>query len=143
MKTVQMNKNDFSIIKGIELVIRIIIGYIFASHGINALLLNETMLQYFTFLGLSTNLSVSFLIIVGIIDLVVAGLILFKPKKFIVIWTIIWPIAPAVMEQLVNPDKLSHFLSHLIQNILPGVILYLILFTPLVERIVKTFRRRI
>ena len=134
-----MNKHTLT--NGINWIIRIIVAYIFASHGIKALLQNEIMLQYFTFLGFTTSASAILLALVGIVDLIVAGFVLFKPKRIVVIWTIFWPMVVAIMGQVVNPDKLSHFLTHLIEHILPGVILYLVLFTPLVKILIKKLER--
>ena len=123
----------------IQWTIKIIVAYLFIIHGIKALLQDQVMLSYFTYFGFSLGLSIVLLILVGILDLIVAGFVLFKPKKFIVIWAIIWPIVPTIMEQLLTSDKISHFVSHLIQHTLPGVALYIVMFTPLIEKIIKKF----
>ena len=122
--------------------VRIIVAYIFASHGIKALLQSPTMLEYFTFLGFSSTIAALSLLLVGVIDLAVVGFLLLKPIKIIVIWTMIWPIVPTIMSQVINPDELSHFVIHLFEHIIPGAILYLVLFTPFFKKTVEKFRGR-
>ena len=124
----------------IEWIARIVIVYFFAIHGLDALLKNKVMLMYFTHIGISYSMAIYLLPLVGILDLVVASLIIFRPFKLLVIWAMIWPIIPGYLELSLFRSGYYIFFKYLIIHCLPGLILYTTRFTKILQNLIEKIR---
>jgi len=136
-KNLKLNK----VPKLIEWLTRGLIFYFFLIHGIDALKLDQIMLMYFKYLGFSLGISKFFLILVGLLDLTIAGLVIFKPFRILAIWTIIWPIIPATVDYLLFRPDLVNLVKYLIMHCTPGIVFYLLRFSNLSDQLSNRKKR--
>lgn len=76
--------------KIVEWVLRIAIAGEFIGHGMFALNLKQGWFHYFTDLGISVDQVPTLLILIGIMDLVVALIVLIRPIRIVLLWAILW-----------------------------------------------------
>ena len=89
--------------KIIEWVLRIAIFGEFLGHGVFALQGKKQWLDWIAQLtGASDVLSVQLLTLVGIIDIVIAFVILLKPMRIVLIWAAVWGFWTALMRPIVG-----------------------------------------
>ena len=86
--------------KKVEWVLRIGIFGTFLGHGIFAINRKTEWLIYLTTVGIPSNTAPDFLQFIGILDILVAFIILIKPIKTVVIWAFIWAIATALIRPI-------------------------------------------
>ncbi len=87
-------------IKHIEWVLRVAIGLTFLGHGFLALQGNEKWIPYLETFGFSINWSENVLGWIGVLDIIVAFIILIKPIKVVVYWALIWTLATALIRHI-------------------------------------------
>ncbi len=92
-----MNLNSIS---KSELVLRIGICGSFLGHGVFALMIKKSWIPYITVVGFSEQTAMTVLFLIGILDLCVAVLALFKPLKLVLIWATIWGFATALIRPI-------------------------------------------
>jgi len=80
----------------------------------------------FTAVGLSPDMAVILMPIVGILDVVVALLLLRNPSRFVAAWAGLWPIIPSIGAYMTGHSSLSHEVVHIIPPLIAGGMLFLI-----------------
>ncbi|MBI2100866.1 MAG: hypothetical protein HYT47_02500 [Candidatus Vogelbacteria bacterium] len=89
--------------KIIEWVLRIAVAGEFLGHGVFALQGKAQWVKWFADFGISdVNLATQLLFLVGIMDLVVALVVLVKPLKPILLWAAFWGFWTALVRPLVG-----------------------------------------
>lgn len=87
---------DMNHLKKVKLLLRIGGFGVFFGHGVVAFQGNEAWIPLLTTFGFSVESAILLLSIIGIIDIVVAFLILFLPLRIILIWASLWAFATAL-----------------------------------------------
>lgn len=82
---------------GIVLAAFLFLLWNYVAHGVQALLISEKYIPITTYVGLPSWT----LVLVGIMDLCIALALFFRPNKYVVVYALLWPIAPLVLEYLV------------------------------------------
>tara|TARA_B100001964_G_C14114967_1_gene545649 strand:- start:518 stop:901 length:384 start_codon:yes stop_codon:yes gene_type:complete len=88
------------VIKDYEWILRIGIFGTFLGHGIFALMIKQSWIPYFTLIGFSESTAMSLLPLIGIMDIVVAMLALFKPLKIVLAWATAWAFVTALIRPI-------------------------------------------
>ena len=88
-----MNKK---MLKAIEWLLRIGIFMCFLGHGLIALRGNKTWLPYLEIVGFNGDFAIDVMFTIGILDVIVALIVLLKPIKFIVLWACFWTLTTAL-----------------------------------------------
>ncbi len=86
----------------IHLLLRIALALTFLGHGIFALNGRMSWIPYLTTLGIPENTAISLLPLIGILDLVVATLLVLKPFKWLYLWCFIWTFSTALVRPSVG-----------------------------------------
>ncbi|MBL4642720.1 MAG: hypothetical protein JKY44_03915 [Flavobacteriaceae bacterium] len=118
-----MNK---SILKTIEWILRIGIFLCFLGHGVIALGENTAWIPYLELLGLKGNVALDVMFIIGIVDVLVAFVILIKPIKIIVFWACFWTLITALVRPI-SGESIWTFVERGPNWITP-ILLYLVLY---------------
>ena len=84
-------------LKSIEYILRAVVFLTFLGHGVVALQRNPVWLGYLLTAGFSMEQAKILIVFIGILDLIVAVTILFKPFKYVVVWAIIWTFLTALI----------------------------------------------
>jgi|SRR3990167_1281782 len=93
-----MNKN-----KTIEWILRLAVAGEFLGHGVFALQGKMQWVKWFADFGVSdVNLATRLLFIVGLMDLLVALIVLVKPLKPVLLWATFWGFWTALVRPLVG-----------------------------------------
>ncbi len=79
-----------------EWVLRIGVFGAFLGHGIFALGVKQGWIPLITSFGLSEATAIAILPLIGIMDIVVAFLVLIQPIRIVLIWATLWALATAV-----------------------------------------------
>lgn len=87
-------------VKQAEWVLRIGIFGTFLGHGIFALGIKQSWIPYFTSVGISADAAATWLLLIGIMDIVVASLALVKPYKVVLAWASIWGFVTAIIRPI-------------------------------------------
>ncbi|MFA6095667.1 MAG: hypothetical protein WC767_02380 [Candidatus Paceibacterota bacterium] len=96
--------------KIIEWVLRIAVAGEFLGHGVFALQGKEGWFKYFEAVGISNpETIVSLLLLVGILDLVLALIVLVKPVRIAVLWMAFWGLWTALIRWPIGPDPIWDF----------------------------------
>ena len=86
--------------KVVEWVLRIAVAGEFIGHGVFALQGKESWIEYFTVVGFSAEAGASLLPIIGIMDIVLAILILVRPIRLALLWMAFWGFATALIRPI-------------------------------------------
>ncbi|KAA3610166.1 MAG: hypothetical protein D8M58_06955 [Calditrichaeota bacterium] len=86
--------------KKIEWILRIGIFGTFLGHGIFAYLGKASWLVYLTTVGISAQAAPDILKFIGMLDILVAFIILLRPVKIVIIWALIWTLATALIRPI-------------------------------------------
>ena len=97
-------------LKKAEWVLRIAVFGTFLGHGAFALQGKEGWFKYFNAVGISnSNTITTLLLLIGIMDVTLALLVLFKPIRVVLIWMTIWAFWTALLRWPVGPDPIWDF----------------------------------
>ena len=89
-------------------ILRIAIAGEFLGHGVFALQSKKVWVQWISQLtGAESGLATQLLFLVGLLDLLVAVVVLLKPVRVILLWAIIWGFWTALVRPLVGADWLD------------------------------------
>ena len=91
-------------LKWVKLILRIGISGTFLGHGILAIGVNLVWLQFFTTIGISVETGKALMPVIGILDLIIAMVVLFWPIKIFLLWAIFWTFLTALMRPLSGTD---------------------------------------
>lgn len=82
--------------KILEWILRIGISGEFIGHAVFALQAKEAWIKYFTAIGFSADAAVEIMPYIGVIDLFLGVLILFKPIRGLLLWMALWGLLTAI-----------------------------------------------
>lgn len=98
-----MHMNNITNNKKIEWILRVGVAGEFLGHGVFALLGKADWIKWTEQLtGLSTGPATTFMMIVGIMDVLLALIVLFKPIRPILLWMAFWGFWTALIRPLVG-----------------------------------------
>ena len=83
-------------LKIIEGLLRIGVFMCFVGHGLIALGGNKAWLPYLEIVGLNGDFAIDVMFAIGMLDIIVALIILLKPIKIIVLWACFWTLITAL-----------------------------------------------
>ncbi len=83
----------------------------FLGHGMFALGVKAGWFKYFAAVGLSESFAQTWLPLIGVMDLVVAGFALFWPIRIVLAWAAAWGLWTALLRWPVGPDPLWDFVE--------------------------------
>lgn len=86
--------------KIIEWVLRIAVAGEFIGHGVFALQVKQSWIPYFTSVGISAETAVLLLPLIGIADIAIAILILFRPVRIVLLWMVFWGFGTALIRPI-------------------------------------------
>lgn len=110
--------------KKVEWILRLGVFGTFLGHGIFALLVKQSWIPYFTAVGISESMAVTLLPIIGIMDIAVAFIALFRPFKIVLIWATIWGFATAMIRPI-SGEPIWDFVERTSNFAAPLALLYL------------------
>ncbi len=94
------SKTKIDFFKCVELLLRIAVFLTFLGHGIVALIGNQQWSIYLKTAGLPGRFAIDIMFYIGILDVVVAIIIAFKPYKYVVLWAFIWAFSTALIRPI-------------------------------------------
>jgi hypothetical protein len=98
--------------KKIEWVLRLALFGEFLGHGVFALQGKESWFKYFYSFGITNPETITtLLMIVGIMDVTLAILILFRPIRLAILWMAVWGLFTALIRWPLGPDPMWDFLE--------------------------------
>jgi hypothetical protein len=107
--------NMFSILsksRAAEWTLRIAVAGEFIGHGVFALQGKEGWFKYFTPFGFTNEETmVTILLLVGIMDLLLAAMVLIKPIKPLILWMAFWGLWTAMIRWPFGPDPVWDFVE--------------------------------
>jgi hypothetical protein len=77
-------------------ILRIGVFGTFLGHGMNAVHIKPSWIVYLTAYGFSTDTAKTLMPLIGILDVIIAFIVLIYPMRIILIWAILWAFATAV-----------------------------------------------
>lgn len=86
--------------KIIEWILRIAVAGEFIGHGVFALQVKAGWIPYFASVGISTEAATTLLPLIGVIDIVLALLILIKPVRMALLWMVFWGFLTALIRPI-------------------------------------------
>ncbi|WP_103069198.1 hypothetical protein [Aquimarina sediminis] len=87
-------------IKNIEWLLRLGVFLTFLGHGILSIGKNPHWIPYIEAIGMSRNVSLKLLTIIGCLDVIVALIILIKPNKYVILWAFVWAFSTALIRPI-------------------------------------------
>jgi len=98
--------------KVVEWVLRVAVAGEFIGHGAFAIGGKEGWFKYFTPFGFTNEETmVKILLFVGIVDVLLALLVLIKPIRVLVLWMVFWGLFTALLRWPIGPDPLWDLLE--------------------------------
>lgn len=98
--------------KTMEWVLRIAVAGEFLGHGVFALQGKEGWFKYFEPFGITdVQVMVTLLMIVGIVDVLLAVMVLVKPIRMAVLWMAFWGLFTAMIRWPFGPDPIWDFVE--------------------------------
>lgn len=89
--------------KSIEWVLRIAVAGEFFGHGVFALQGKQTWIAWFDKLfGIEAGLAAQLLLLIGVMDVIVALIVLFRPVNIVLLWAAFWGFATALVRPIVG-----------------------------------------
>lgn len=84
----------------VKWVLRIGVAGTFAGHGLYALMARPSWIPYLMTVGFSSEMAVKIMPVIGVIDVSVALLALFKPLRIVFLWAACWAFLAATIRPL-------------------------------------------
>lgn len=92
--------------------LRVAVAGEFIGHGVFALQGKEGWFKYFTPFGVTDEQTmINILLVVGIMDLIMAVIVLVKPLKPILLWMALWGLFTALLRWPIGPDPFWDFVE--------------------------------
>lgn len=117
-----MNKN---ILNSIEKSARLGVFGTYLGHGIVALGVNPKWIPLLTCFGFTDAQAIQLLPLIGILDIIVAILVLLFPIRIIVLWAILWALATA-LSRPISGQEFIEFVERSANWCLPLVLLLIL-----------------
>ena len=86
--------------RGVKWVLRIGVAGTFAGHGLYALMARPAWIPYLMTVGFSSEMALKIMPVIGVIDLTVALMALFKPLRIVFLWAACWAFLAATIRPL-------------------------------------------
>tara|TARA_Y100000034_G_C6897059_1_gene413797 strand:+ start:920 stop:1345 length:426 start_codon:yes stop_codon:yes gene_type:complete len=86
--------------KKVEWALRLAVFGTFLGHGLFALSIKQSWFGYFTGVGIAESSIRTLLMLIGIMDIAVAGFALFKPIRGVLLWAVVWSVATALIRPI-------------------------------------------
>ena len=113
--------------KKVEWILRIGVAGEFIGHGVFALQGKEGWFKYFEYFGFSNPETITtLLLMIGIMDIALALIILFKPTRVVVLWMFLWALWTAMIRWPFGPDPMWDFVERWANWAAPLALLFLI-----------------
>ncbi|WP_034040765.1 hypothetical protein [Wocania ichthyoenteri] len=123
LKKFETEKKDIS--KLLELLLRTSVFLTFFGHGIVAIKGNEHWLVYLETVGFSREISDELIFYIGALDIIIALIILLRPNRYLVLWTVIWAFSAALIRPI-SGEPIWAFIERG-SNWLAPLVLYLLI----------------
>tara|TARA_B110000261_G_C12976221_1_gene314551 strand:+ start:214 stop:591 length:378 start_codon:yes stop_codon:yes gene_type:complete len=94
-------------LNSIKSTLRLAVFLTFIGHGLLAFYGNESWLIYLETVGFSRETSKTLIVYIGIIDIIVAIIVLVKPNKYVVLWCVLWAFSTALIRPIAGEDILD------------------------------------
>lgn len=107
-----------------EWVLRIGVAGAFIGHGVFALMGKQGWIPYLTTVGIPAGSAVQVLFAIGLLDLLVAALVLFKPYRGVLVWATFWGLSTALIRPL-SGEPIWDFVERSANFMAPLALLYL------------------
>ena len=102
-------QNSLSVptMRTIQWILRIGIFGTFLGHGLFAFGQKTNWIPYLTFWGFSDSTAMQIMPLIGVIDIVVALMVIIKPFRWVLIYAFVWALSTALMRVLVGEGMLE------------------------------------
>ena len=107
-----------------EWILRIGVAGEFLGHGIFALSIKQGWLPYFASVGIPASAATKLLPLVGLFDIAVAIMVLFKPLKFVLAWATFWGFLTALIRPI-SGEPIWDFVERFANWAAPLALLYI------------------
>ncbi len=97
--------------KKVEWILRIAVAGEFIGHGVFALQQKPGWLKYFDAVGISADTAMTLMPLIGVMDLVLALMVLIKPIRIGVLWMAFWGLWTALIRWPFGPDPFWDFVE--------------------------------
>lgn len=97
--------------KIVEWILRIAVAGEFIGHGIFALQVKAGWFKYFEAVGISQAQAEIILPIIGVMDILVAIIILIRPVPIVLLWMASWGLLTAMIRWPIGPDPIGDFIE--------------------------------
>jgi uncharacterized membrane protein YphA (DoxX/SURF4 family) len=95
----------------VQWILRIAVAGEFIGHGVFALQQKTGWIKYFEALNFSPESAMTLMPIIGIMDILLAILILIRPMRIAVLWMAFWGLWTALIRWPIGPDPLWDFVE--------------------------------
>ena len=114
-------------IKKVEWILRVAVAGEFLGHGMFALQGKEGWFKYFEAFGITDPvMMINILMVVGTVDVFMAGLVLLKPIRLAVLWMAFWGLFTALIRWPLGPDPVWDFVERFANFGAPLALLYIL-----------------
>jgi len=96
--------------KRIEWILRIGVFGTFMGHGLVAVGVNPTWIDYLITVGFTEDWAVKVMPVIGVVDILVAFTILIKPMKYVVLYAFLWAFLTATIRPI-SGEPLLEFIE--------------------------------
>lgn len=86
--------------KSMQWLLRIGVFLTFLGHGVFALKGNPNWIPYLEIIGFSTITSQKTMFYIGVLDIIVAVVVLIKPNKLFILWAFLWAFLTALIRPI-------------------------------------------
>ncbi len=83
-----------------EWALRIGVFGTFFGHGIFALMQKPGWIEYFTAVGINDETAMTLMLVIGVMDIAVAVLALFRPVRIVLLWAALWGLITAMIRPI-------------------------------------------
>jgi hypothetical protein len=111
-------------ISTVEWILRIGVFGSYLGHGIFALGVKQSWIPLITAVGFSESVAMTLLPIIGIIDIIVAFIVLFRPVRIVLIYAVVWAFATALIRPIAG-DPIWDFVERSANWATPLALLYI------------------
>lgn len=88
----------------IEYILRAAIFLTFFGHGVVAIKGNPNWIMYLQTVSFSLDVSTMLIKYIGVLDILVAITVVFKPNKYVVLWCVLWAFTTALIRPISGED---------------------------------------
>ncbi len=94
------NVNPSKQLKTAEYILRTAVFGVFLGHGVFAYTVKEHWISYLETVGFSYEGAIEIMPFIGVLDFIVAGVVLIYPIRIVVLWAMLWALATATIRPL-------------------------------------------